>query len=149
VPPIHLLDTSVLVFLLRGGATAARIESDFGLRASPNKPLICGVTVGELWALAEVWNYGPAKREAIQAAIEECVVVPIEDPVVVAGYVSVYKALREAPKGSQTNVGENDIWIAAVAVASGATLLTGDAHFDVLHPHVIQRVRVENPRTKR
>lgn len=149
MPPIHLLDTNVLVFLLRGGTVAARIELEFGLRASPNKSLICGVTVGELWALAEIWNYGPAKRDLIQAAIEACVVVPIEDPVVVAGYVSVYKALKEAPKGSQTNIGENDMWIAAAAVASGATLLTADAHFDVLHPHVIQRVRVENPRTKR
>jgi len=34
-------------------------------------------------------------------------------------------------------MGKNDIWIAACAKASGATLLTTDRDFDRLNPHLL------------
>ncbi len=143
---IYLLDTGVLLLLVRGGEIAHRIDADFGLRSSPFRPLICCVSVGELWALAETNNYGAEKRRAVQLAIENTVIVDINDPLVVAGYVEVYKALRAHPGGSRVNIGENDMWIAAATRAAEATLLTLDSDFDPLHPGVIQRVLIPNPR---
>lgn len=38
---------------------------------------------------------------------------------------------------------KNDVWIAAVAKASGMTLLTTDADFDHLHPAHLVRIRID------
>ena len=40
-------------------------------------------------------------------------------------------------------IGQNDLWIAATALATGATLLTTDTDFDVLHPSPVQREYVD------
>jgi len=148
VPSTYLLDTSVLVLLVRGGEIAERLDGEFGLRVSALRPLICSVSIGELWALAEVRGYGAEKRRAVQLAIESSVVVDINDPLVVAGYVEVYKALRGHPSGSRTSIGENDMWIAAATRAADATLLTLDKDFDPLHPSIVKRVLIERSRPK-
>lgn len=146
MPASYLLDTNILILLVRSGDVGREIDRRFSLRASATRPLICGVTLGEIWALAEVWSYGAEKRRLIQEIVDSCVVVPIDDPLVVQGYVKVYKVLRAAPGGSRTSSGENDMWIAAATRAAGATLLTTDKHFDLLDPTVIRRIRIEDPR---
>lgn len=41
-------------------------------------------------------------------------------------------------------LGKNDLWIAAAAKVSGATLLTTDPDFDILHEaKQIQRIRID------
>ena len=148
MPPTYLLDTGVLLLLVRGGETARRLDASFSLRSSPFRPLICSVSIGELWALAETNDYGAEKRRAIQLVIDDTVTIDINDPLVVAGYVEVYKTLRGFPKGSRTSIGDNDKWIAVAARATDATLLTLDTDFDPLHPGVIERVLIPNPRTR-
>lgn len=142
----YLLDTGVLLLLVRGGPTAQALDDRFELRASAFRPLMCSVSIGELWALAEMNDYGDEKRRAVQNAIDNTVVVDIHDPVVVACYVEAYKALRGLPSGSRTNIGHNDMWIAATARAADATLLTTDTDFDPLHPDVVRRVLIERSR---
>lgn len=138
MPPTYLLDTGVILLLARGGESARRLDAEFGLRGSPFRPLVCSVSIGELWALAEMKDYGIEKRRVMQQAIENAVIVDINDPLVVAGYVEVYKALRGHPGGSRI-IGQNDMWIAAATRAADATLLTLDHDFDPLHPRTIQR----------
>lgn len=142
MPPTYLLDTGVLLLLVRGGAIGQRLDSSFALRSSAFRPLICSVSVGELWALAEIRGYGTDKRRAVQLVIDNTVVVDINDPIVVAAYVEVYKVLHRHPTGSRTSIGGNDMWIAAATRAANATLLTTDKDFDPLHPSVIQRVLI-------
>lgn len=141
MPATYLLDTGVLLLLVRGGEVARNLDAAFGLRASTFRPLICCVSVGELWALAEMNNYGAEKRGVVQTTIDNTVVVDINDPVVVACYVEIYKALR----GLSRTMGQNDMWIAAAARAANATLLTVDRDFDPLHPDVITRELIERP----
>lgn len=93
-------------------------------------------------------NYGAEKRRIVQLVVDNTVVVDIDDPVVVACYVEVYKALRGLASGSRTNIGENDMWIAATARAADATLLTVDKDFDPLHPAVVRRVLIQRPRSR-
>ena len=47
-----LLDTGILVHLLRGDALGTHVDDAHQLRASAARPLICIVTVGEILTLA-------------------------------------------------------------------------------------------------
>lgn len=40
-------------------------------------------------------------------------------------------------------MGKNDLWIAATALAEGATILTADQDFDHLHPHILTHEYVD------
>jgi tRNA(fMet)-specific endonuclease VapC len=51
-PPLYLLDTNILLHLIRGKATGAYIDSTYQLQKQPHTPLICIVTHGEIWTLA-------------------------------------------------------------------------------------------------
>lgn len=139
MPGLHLLDTNILILLARGKAIAQQIDARFALRASANRPLICCVTLGEIWAFAERRGYGETKRRVIQEMLDNSVIVDIHDPAVVAAYVEVYQFLHKLPGGARTNIGENDLWIAAATRASRSTLLTTDKHFDPLNPEMISR----------
>jgi tRNA(fMet)-specific endonuclease VapC len=139
VARLHLLDTNILIQLARGKEIGQRVDARFGLRASPIRPLICCVTLGEVWALAARWNYGPAKRSVIQDMLDNAMIIDINDPLVVKAYVEIYQLLHELSAGSRTNIGENDLWIAAATRATEATLLTTDRHFDPLDPSLIRR----------
>ena len=57
--------------------------------------------------------------------------VDIGSPDVIAVYAGLY---AEATSGGLPR-GENDLWIAAAAVASGAALVTCDSDFDWMHPN--------------
>lgn len=140
--PLYLLDTGVLMALINGKELGERIDAAYGLRASPNRPLVCIVTHGELWALAEKNGFGEKKRDAIRGMLDHVVTVDVSDEAVIRAYAEVYAALHRHVKGSRTNIGENDMWIAACTRAVGATLLTHDAHFDALAPDIIQRHRI-------
>jgi len=141
--PLYLLDTSVLVTLLSGGYRGDFIDSRFKLRASPVRPLVCIVSHGELRALARVNVHDQRKRNAMEKMLDELVTIDISDNNVLLAYEEVYEALRHHPGGARTNSGENDMWIAAAARATKATLVTLDTHFDPLFPKVILREYVD------
>lgn len=44
----YLLDTNILVYLIRGKAVGQAIEANFGLRGALNRCVISVVTVGEM-----------------------------------------------------------------------------------------------------
>jgi len=58
----YLLDTNILVHLIRGKAVGLAIEAHFGLRGALNRCVISVVTVGEMYALARKWNWGATKQ---------------------------------------------------------------------------------------
>ncbi|MBL8717482.1 MAG: PIN domain-containing protein [Myxococcales bacterium] len=141
--PSYLLDTSVIVALLGGKELGARIDEAYGLRKSPLRPLVCVVTHGELKAMARVNKLGPTKVAATELALGELTTIDLHDQDVLRAYAEIYDHLRSHPKGSRTNMGENDMWIAAATRAANATLLTLDTDFDALFPAMIQRVYIQ------
>lgn len=50
--PLFLLDTSVVLFLVRGSALGEYLDQTYGLRASKTRPLVSIVTHGEVRSLA-------------------------------------------------------------------------------------------------
>jgi len=131
--PLLLLDTGILLQLIRNNALGQQLTSQFNLADAVHRPLISIVTVGEIRALADQFEYGAEKREFLDKVLAALVILDINDESVLDSYVLVDRACRKAPGGARA-LSKNDMWIAATAKAAGATLLTMDKDFLCLHP---------------
>ncbi len=129
--PLFLLDTNIVLMLVRGNALASFIDDNFGLRASKVRPMISVVTHGEVRVLAGRNDWGDKKLAALQNALDNLVTVDINHSDVLDAYVEIDLFSQNHPDGAR-NMGKNDLWIAACAKASSATLLTTDKDFDHL-----------------
>lgn len=134
-----LLDTNVVLHLVRGKATGEAIDRAFGLRSRPDRPLISIVTVGELLAFARRLSWGAKKVEALQLLTRELVIVDIQNRTVLEQYAEMDAFKTKHGHG----IGDNDLWIAATAAAAGAVLLTCDQDFDPLHDRFVTRIYVD------
>jgi len=139
---LYLLDTNVVVTLVRGNALANYIDDTFGLRESKVRPLISVVTHGEVRVLAGRNNWGVKKLEALQNALDNLVTVDVNHPAVIDAYVEIDLYSQAYPSGSR-NMGKNDLWIAACAKAADVTLLTTDADFTHLSPEQLDSVYID------
>ncbi len=133
---LYLLDTNVVLALVRGKALGAFIDSTFGLSAAKRRPPISVVTHGEVRVLASRNGWGGAKRTALQDALDALVTVEVNVTEVIDAYVELDLYSQQHPDGART-MGKNDLWIAACAKASGATLLTTDKDFHPLNPGLL------------
>ena len=127
-----LLDTNVVLTLVRGNTLASYIDTRFGLRISKVRPLISVVTHGEIRVLASRNGWGANKLEALQTALDNLVTVDVNHPDVLDAYVEIDLYSQNHPDGAR-NMGKNDLWIAACAKAATAALLTTDKDFDHLN----------------
>jgi tRNA(fMet)-specific endonuclease VapC len=125
-----VLDTNVLVHLLRNRALGQAIEAAFALTTRTERPLLSSVVEGELRGLAAWWNWGPNKIARLEQTLSELVRVSAGEPEIVRAYGTLYAHQTKAGK----RVGENDLWIAATAVAVNATVLTCDSDFNNFDP---------------
>jgi len=63
-------------------------------------------------------------------------IIEITDPAMASTYAELVVFSEVTTKPARAMIG-NDLWIAAAAKISGATLLTADPDFDHLHGHQI------------
>jgi predicted nucleic acid-binding protein len=97
------------------------------------------VTVGEMYSLARQWTWGPKKFAQLQNLLGQLVWVDINHPDI----LNAYGELDDVSNRAGHPLGKNDVWIAATAKVSGATLFTTDGDFDNLHPTHLTRIRVD------
>jgi tRNA(fMet)-specific endonuclease VapC len=133
----YLLDTNVLLALIRGNALGARIDEAFELRASLHQQVVSIVTQAELLVLADRHKWASEKRGSLDRALENLVIVPIDSVELVQAYAAIASADWSAPGGTR-NMGKNDIWIAATALYTNLPLLTTDKDFRFLHNNPLQ-----------
>ena len=115
-----LLDTSAYIHFKRGKAAA--IEA---LRQAPTI-LMPVVVLGELWAGFAVGSKQKLNRQELEAFLASARVSVVPTGAETAErYAVIYAYLRQNGRPIPTN----DLWIAALAMEHGATLLTADAHF--------------------
>lgn len=129
----YLLDTSVVLSLVRGSELGRYIDQRFGLRSSSLRSLVSVVSLGEVRVLARRNGWGERKLEALANALDNLVVIDINHPAVIDAYVELDLVSRDHPEGAR-NMGKNDLWIAACARAARAILLTTDYGFSHLIP---------------
>ena len=128
---VYLLDTSVLLPLVRGKEFGKHINSTFDLEDVALRTLVCIVTVGEIWVIADRNGWGPQKREALQKMLANLVIVDLNDQGVLDAYVELDRVSQAQPKGAM-NIPDNDLWIAATAATSGLPVVTQDDDYDQL-----------------
>jgi tRNA(fMet)-specific endonuclease VapC len=114
---------------MRGDASAARAFDDAA------EVVLSAVVLGELTYGAMNSRSPEANLANLERLGEQCTFAPV-DEIVVRRYGQVRLALKR--KGRP--IPENDIWIAATAIALDATLLTDDAHFDEVDGLEIERL---------
>ncbi len=123
-----LLDTNILVHVLRGKEAGRWLNTTYQLDRREYRPLISAVSFGELLALAEKWRWAPKRREKIYELLRAFVVVGIKNEVILENYAKLSTYWERAGKRLE----QNDLWIAASAVATGAILITTDVDFKKL-----------------
>jgi predicted nucleic acid-binding protein len=118
-----IADTTFLVGLWRRQTWAL----DFAT-TNPGKTLVIPWVVrGEFWHGALRAGHDPAEVERFLS-----LGLPLDDaPAVVPVYARVTASLQEHHPDVYPGIGQNDLWIAAVAVQTGLTLLTRNRrHFE-------------------
>jgi tRNA(fMet)-specific endonuclease VapC len=130
-----LLDTSIVVHLCRGGEAGNLLDLRYDLTTRRDVPLLSVISVGELRAFARNASWGGVKEARLKELVGNFIIVDIRRESVLTAYADVGTYLKQTGR----SIGQNDMWIAATARATGATLLTTDKDFDALHPALIQR----------
>ena len=116
-----LLDTNVLIKFFRGDKTIVDIISGY------EKIVLPTIVLGEYKAGVDSKTTGGQRQlDVLDAFLDSpsVTVVPLTEDV-----ASVYARLFRVLKGNGTPIPQNDMWIAACVVESGATLLSFDGHF--------------------
>jgi predicted nucleic acid-binding protein len=131
-----ILDTNVLVHLLRNDSTGQALEAKFKLSARTERPLLCSVVEGELRGLSDWWGWGAARIAKLDLTLSQLVRVSAGEPEVVRCYGRLYAQQTKLGK----KVGENDLWVAATAVAIDGVVLTCDTDFLKLDPTLVKYV---------
>jgi tRNA(fMet)-specific endonuclease VapC len=137
-----LLDSNVLVHLIRGTSAGQRIANDHQLLQRTERPLISIVTAGELKALALKLGWGSTKQRQLDELIAELVVVNLHQGNITQRYAAIDFYCEKVMKPARL-IGQNDLWIAATAAVADAHLLTMDRDFDHLSPQFIKLVRID------
>lgn len=140
LPGGYLLDTNILVALIRGNAFGKYLDNTYGLTTvGLNSFLLSIVSVGEIYALASKFKWGRAKRDLLADLLSQLPWTDISDTSILLAYGEI-DAASEAMGHS---LGKNDAWIAAAAHVTNTTILTTDHDFDHLHGHWVDREWVD------
>ena len=123
----YLLDTTVLLHWTRGKSQATVIEQQFKLMASPLRPLVCEVSLGEMMAFSRNPQWSDAQRQRMKAVHEHVTVIDISDRRVLEAYADLSTLAQSS--GWSIFQGKNDLWVAAAAKVASAHLITMDKDF--------------------
>lgn len=126
--PLYLLDTSVLLLLLRGSDDGRKLDDKHSLTESKQRPLISRVTHGEIRVLASYLDWGKKRQGELRRMLQDFVTIDIHHSEVIDAYVKIDVHSQKHSDGAR-NMGKNDLWIAACAKAADAILLTTDKDF--------------------
>lgn len=124
---------------VRGSALALRVEAVHNLLSSSDRPVISVVTEAEIRTLARELGWGEHRQQRMEDLLARFIAVPIPFANIIEAYVEISEFSRRTGRA----LGKNDLWIAATARVTGATLLTTDRDFDHLDPTRLSRVWID------
>lgn len=136
---LNLFDSNILIHLVRESSLGDFIRHEYQPLLADPRPLISVVTEGELRSLMHQWKWGIRKKEQTQFFLQYFWRIPVDNEDVFAAY-AMLDAFSESIGYS---MGKNDLWIAAAAVSTGATIVTTDTDFDHLQPDFLAVDRID------
>ncbi len=136
-PRTILLDTNTVLHLARNQKVGQWLVGHYALLGSPTRCLTCRVVHGEMRsfltrAKAKGQPWSERKAGNMLAMLDQMPTVELDDPGVLNAYADLVAYTEVICKPARP-MGKNDLWIAAAAKVTKATLLTGDGDFDHLH----------------
>lgn len=128
-----IADTTYLVGLWRGQKWA----TDYAIQNASQSLGLCWIVLGEFWHGAIIAKHDP---EEVRDFLDLGVAV-LEVSEVIGAYADICANL--SGKKSYKSIGQNDLWIAAVAISFGKPILTRNKrHFGLipgLHVEVLEK----------
>jgi tRNA(fMet)-specific endonuclease VapC len=144
-----VLDINVVLAALKDHPLWHRLQSEHKLVASDALVMISTTTMAELLSLAEQNGWSQPRKEKLEKLLKRYVIIDIShaDAPLMTTYARIDAFSQGRLAGhtlgmSSRNMGKNDLWIAATAAVTQATLLTTDADFDHLKGSFIELDRV-------
>ncbi len=134
-----VLDTNIIVAYIRENPKYVEVESRLNLTSDDAQLIVPVVTLGEIRVLAKRNGWGEKKIEQPNALIQQVlfvVDVSYGAPELLDAYVEIDCF------SNGRSMGKNDLWIAATAKVTGATLVTTDGDFDHLGEGIVQLFKV-------
>lgn len=123
-----VLDTNIWVHFGRGGAAGQLLEREYGISQRRPRAVIPVVVKGELFSLARQWSWGGEKIAALTEFVAGLPTIDISHDAIVKTYAEIDASGVKAG----VNLGQNDVWIAAVTRVLQGVLLTTDRDFQRL-----------------
>jgi predicted nucleic acid-binding protein len=131
-----ILDTNILMAYLKANPLFKKVSEDNNLNDEDAFIMISAISKGELLSIAMQNGWGERNVSALNKLLNEIVIIDIagNDDNLLNAYAEIDAfSLKRHPtkklKGSAKPMGKNDMWIAATAFATNATLLTADGKF--------------------
>lgn len=151
-----LLDTNMLLGFTRKAPWAEWAYHEFKLGDVENMVFTSVICKGEILALAEKNGWGQNKRVELDSVLNQFTTLGINKDSILQAYATLDAWTHgkrptdsRLPKPIKPAVimKQNDLWIAATAMVSQATLLTTDKDFDHLNGICLTRVWVDQANT--
>lgn len=130
-----VLDTNFILLYLRDSSTALNeVVTSYRLEENDAALIVSVVSIAEIDSLARRRNWGQQKLNALNNFKRRLIIIDInvEDQRLIQTYVDL--DVFSIANGRQ--MGKNDLWIAATAFVTNATLVTSDGDFDHLTTQV-------------
>ncbi|MEM1324327.1 MAG: PIN domain-containing protein [Bacteroidota bacterium] len=145
----YVLDTNILVYYIKDGATRRQIDEQYNPFGTDNEAIISVVTIAELKALAVKNGWGEKKQAALEKLVNKVIVIEVKYGELLQYYAEIDgfsqgKIRLPDTKFSARNMGKNDIWIAATTRLVDGILMTSDHDFDHLNDQYFKVLKVEN-----
>ncbi len=148
---LYLLDTNILVGYIRGATWAREVHDKYNLSDSDAMVFTSIICHGEMLALARKLNWGKNKQAELEKILNEISMIDINHKEILDAYALIdawthgksVACQQSPPPKPAIPMGQNDLWIAATARASNATLLSTDKDFAHLNRVWIEYVYVD------
>jgi tRNA(fMet)-specific endonuclease VapC len=134
-----VLDTNIVLAYIRQSPQYLNAESRLNLTADDAQLIVSVVTVGEMRVLAQRNGWGEKKTAQLDSFIEQTLFI-VDVSSGAPELLDAYVEIDCFSKGR--SMGKNDLWIAATAAVTGASLVTTDGDFDHLGDVFFQIARV-------
>ena len=150
-----LLDTNILLGFVMEAPWALRVRTEFDLGDEEVMVFTSVICQGELRAIAEKRGWGKDKRTKLEEVLNKFPTLDINKQPILNAYAlidawthgkTVASPEQPPPPKPAVSMKQNDLWIAATAHGSKATLLSTDKDFDHLNSVWINFVYVDQAR---
>jgi tRNA(fMet)-specific endonuclease VapC len=124
-----LVDTNVIIRVLKGQTELFSLFDDM------EKLFVSSISIGELMYGAELSKKLDFNKELYFDFCNQMKIIYVDSDI-----AKNYGKIKAQLKKSGHPIPENDIWIAATAIAANLTLVTADSDFDNIEGLIIEKL---------